>query len=136
MLNCLSFPISLISLVVSIAAHMIIGMLWYSPFMFGNKWLELTKIKPSSIKMHSGHIAGSAITGGTIAIVLGHVLKALGIASCWGAIEYSLILWLGFVTTTLFSGVLWERRPTNLYLIAIAHWAVTMAVIGCIVTKL
>ena len=128
--------ISLFALVAGIVAHMVIGMFWYSPMAFGQHWMNLCKIKASSIKMHSGHILGSAITGGTITIALGHILKTMGTATCLGAIETSLILWPGFVATTIFSPVLWQKRPMELYLITIAHWAVSFSVIGCIVTKL
>lgn len=134
---CIPFlSISLVALVLGIIAHMTIGMFWYSPFAFGKHWMDLCKIKASSIKMHGGHIAGSAVTGATITIVLGHILKALGTTTCLSAIETSLIIWLGFIATTLFSPVLWEKRPFELYLISIAHWAVSFSIIGCIVTKL
>ena len=86
--------------------------------------------------MHAGHIIGSAITGATITIVLGHLLKALGVTTCLGSIEYSALIWLGFISTILFSPVLWEKRPTELYLIGAIHWLVTLIVIGCVVTKL
>jgi len=129
-------PISPVALIVGIAAHMLIGMTWYSPLLFGNLWMKLTKIKPESIKMHAGHIIGSAVTGSTITIVLGHLLKIAGITTCLGSIEYSTLIWLGFISTVLFSPVLWEKRPVELYLIGAAHWLVTLTVIGCVVTKL
>lgn len=134
---CIPFlSVSCLALLTGIIAHMVIGMFWYSPIAFGKHWLDLCKIKASNIKMHGGHIAGSALTGATITIVLGHLLRALGTTTCLGAIETSLIVWLGFVATTLFSPVLWEKRPIELYLINIAHWAVSFSILGCIVTKL
>ena len=128
--------ISPAALIIGIASHMLIGMTWYSPLMFGSLWMKLCKINPESIKMHAGHVIGSAITGGTITIVLGHLLKTSGVASCIASIEYSTLIWLGFISTVLFSPVLWEKRPIELYLIGAAHWLVTLLVIGCVVTKL
>jgi len=134
---CFSFlSITPLALIIGIAAHMIIGMLWYSPLLFGKYWMNLSKIKASSYKMHSGHIAGAAATGGAITLVLGYILKGLGITTCIAAIEYSLLIWLGFVATVLFSPVLWEKKPIELYFIGVAHWAVTFSLISCIVTKL
>ncbi|MDQ5890370.1 MAG: hypothetical protein QG604_244 [Candidatus Dependentiae bacterium] len=134
---CFSFlPISLIALIAGIAAHMIIGMLWYSPLLFGNLWMSLNKIKAGSYKMHAGHIAGSVITGATTTIVLGHILKGLSVTTCLAALEHSLLLWLGFIATEQFGSVLWEKKPLELYFIKVAHVAVTLAAVGCLVTVL
>ncbi len=128
--------ISPAALIIGTAAHMLIGMAWYSPLLFGNVWMKLTKTKPGSIKMHAGHVIGSICTGVTIAIVLGYLLKSLGVSTCLSSIQYSTLIWLGFITTILFSPVLWEKRPVELFLIGAAHWLVTLMVIGCIVIKL
>lgn len=128
--------LSPVALLAGIAAHMLIGMAWYSSILFGSRWVRLQKIKAGSFVMDTSHWVGAALTGATITIVLNHLLQALGTHICLQAIEYALLLWLGFIAPIQFSGVLWEKKPLELYFISIGHWAVTLALIGCIVTKL
>jgi len=128
-------PVSLLALVAGTVAHMGIGMAWFSPMLFGDHWLALTKIKRGSLKMDERHIIGSALIGATLTLVLGYLLSALGATTCLEAIKFALILWIGFVATTHFSPVLWEKRPLALYALCSAYWAVDLLVISCIVTK-
>jgi len=136
MFNIPLLTISPTALIVSIAAHMLIGMLWYSPLLFGNLWLTLNKFKPGSVVMHSGHIVGSILTAATIAITLSNLFKMLAITTCLASIQYSLLLWLGFVTTVQFGAVLWTRQPIGLFMIITGYWATIITITGCIVTKL
>ena len=134
---CIPFlSISPTALIVSIATHMLIGMLWFSPLLFGNLWIALSKIKPGSYKMNSGHIIGSILTAATVAIVLSHLFKLLGVTCCLVSIQYSSLIWLGFIATVQFGAVMWSRQPVNLFLILTSYWFTLVTLIGCIVTKL
>jgi Protein of unknown function (DUF1761) len=128
--------ISPLALIVGIATHMLIGMLWYSPLMFGPLWMKLVKVRAEDLHMGAKHIIGSLLTALTLTIVVGHFIKLLGIATCLASIQMTSLLWLGLIATTGFSPVLWENRPMGLYHISMAHWFVTLTMIGCIVTKL
>ena len=134
MINPLS--INPLAIIAGVGAHMILGMLWYSPLMFGPLWMKSIKITEKDMKMHAGHMVGAALVGLTLTLTLAHFIDVLGVSCCRTAIEHALLLWLGFIATTKFSDVIWQGKAITTYLIDAGYWAVGMSVISCILTKL
>ena len=130
------FTLNPFAIIAGIAMHMVLGMLWYSPLLFGNLWMKTMKLKAENINMHAGHLVGAALVGFTLTLCLAHMADVLHITTCRAAIEYALLLWLGLVATTKFSDVIWQGVPVPVYLIGAGFWAVDMSLIACIVTKL
>ncbi|MGD1997666.1 MAG: DUF1761 domain-containing protein [Candidatus Dependentiae bacterium] len=126
---------NLVGLLAGVVAHMLIGMLWYSPLLFGNAFIRASKLKASDIRMHSGHLIGAALIGFTVSLCLAYLNDAANIMTCRASIEHALLYWLAFVVTTQFSQVLWQKKSFELYLIEIGYWAVNLSVISCIVTR-
>lgn len=125
-----------LAVIAGVAAHMVIGMLWYSPALFGSLWMRSIKVSSKDMNMHAGHMIGAALVGLTVVLCLAHFIDVLGVTTCRTAIEYALLLWLGFVAAPMFSGVIWQGTPITTYLINIGNWAVSMSVVSCILTKL
>ena len=98
--------------------------------------MRQVKKSTHTMKMHIGHLISAALIGFTVTLSLAHFSDVLGIQTCRGAIEYSLLLWLSFIATTRFSDVIWQGRPVAIFLIDAGYWAVNMSIISCIVTKL
>lgn len=125
-----------LAILAGVGAHMILGMLWYSPLLFGPLWMRCVKINAKDMNMHAGHIIGAALVGLTLTLSLAHFIDVLGVTTCRTALEYALLLWLGFIATTKFSDVIWQGRSITAYFIEAGHWAVCMSVISCLLTKL
>lgn len=132
-LNPLTFNI--VGLLAGVAAHMMIGMLWYSPLLFGNAWMRASKIKAGEVNMHSGHLIGAALIGFTLSLCLAYLNDAANLMTCRASIEHALLYWLAFVATSQFSQVIWQKKSFELYMIEAGYWAVNLAVISCIVTR-
>lgn len=130
------FAVQPLALLAGIGTHMLLGMLWYSPLLFGNMWMRSLKRTNKDVSMHAGHLIGAALVGFTIVLCLGHFMNALGVSTCRAAVEYALLLWLGFIATTRFSDVIWQGKPMATYLIDAGYWAVNLSIISCVLTKL
>lgn len=128
--------LSPLAILAGTAAHMIVGMLWYSPLLFGNVWMRSVKIDKKKISMHSGHLIGAALIGLTISLFMAHMIDMQGFTCCLDSIPFALLLWLGLVATTHFSNVIWQGKCMAAYLIEAGYWAANLSIISCVVTKL
>lgn len=114
--------VNLVAIVIAALASMIVGMIYFSPALFGNLWMRLSKISKSDIKRIKVHglnknYFASFISTAITAYVLSLFIKFSGVIGVVGGISIGVLAWLGFVATTLLGGVLWDRRPVQLYLL-------------------
>ncbi len=107
-------------------ASMIIGFLWYSPMLFGKKWMTLmglTKEKMEDAKAEMGKTYGiSFVLALVTAYVLSHVMTLSENFYQYSPMQTGLIsafwMWLGFImpvqtTEVLFGGKKWELFAIN-----------------------
>lgn len=121
-------------------ASMVVGMLWYSPALFGKKWMKLMGFTEESMKaMQKKGMALQYGVSFVAALVMGYVLARmvyyLGAFDVVSALLAAFWLWLGFQATTLVNGVLWGGKPWTLYLIDAAHHLVSLALMAVILVS-
>lgn len=106
-------------LVVFIAAilNMVIGFVWYSKWLFGRAWQKLADLKEKDLKMKKGHLVYAFIISLVIAYFLSFFEGHLGVTNVSDGMFVGFLLWLGFVTTTQVSSVLWCKKPFKLFAI-------------------
>ena len=113
-------PINYVAALVAALANWIIGMLWYSPILFGNTWTKLSKIDPKKMDMKKEmpKIAGIGLLGAFVsAVVLGLLIDMTISTTLVEGMTIGFWAWLGFAATTLVNGVLYEKKPWSLYII-------------------
>jgi hypothetical protein len=128
--------LSLYSLVVGLGMYMALGWLWYSPLFLGSVWREVNGIKKETTEMHYGHYTGALFVGLSIMSAQSYFFGLLGVTTCVASIQTSLILWLGFVASTQFSSVIFQKKPMNAFFIDAGFWAVSIILRGCAVATL
>ena len=126
-------PINWLAFAAAVAARVVIGMIWYSPLLFGRAFSALTG--RSSQEIQAGlplSIASDIIGAAVMAFILAHAVYYAG-AQTWlyGAVV-GLFNWLGFVVVTQVALVMYEKRPMRLFLINVAQWGLVLAVMGAI----
>ena len=90
-----------ISIFVAIILSVILGFVWYSPVVFGKKWIKLNNIDPKKIRdsrsgMYILPIISSIITASILALLM-NLLNA----TTWTAGAFiGLIVWFGFALPT------------------------------------
>ena len=122
-------------------ASFMFGFLVHGP-VFGKQWMALMKITPKQMeegkkKMEGKmqYYMGAAFVQQLVtAAITAHVLYALYVVDVWGALVFSLCVWLAYVATTLFGTVLWEGRSKELYAFNVAYHLANIAIISVIVT--
>lgn len=113
-------------------ASMVVGMIWYSPKVFGNKWMKLSGVKPSKKQGMAVPMLLGFISSLVMAYILANVI-VLATAGTWldGA-TVGFWVWLGFMATLTLGSVIWERRPLDLYWLNNAHNLLSLLVMGAI----
>ncbi len=107
---------------------MILGALWYSPLMFGKAWMKFVGITSEQAKQENMAklwlmgLCNTFILTFFLALFL-RITKAETLSEM---IQVSLFLWLGFIVTTIFGGVIWEKKPVKLFLINAFYFLVSL----------
>ena len=112
----------------------VIGAVWYSPPVFGKKWMALLGMKTEG-GMPEG--AGKALAGGLVlaiftSFMLTLCVYGLGATTILDGVIVGLLVWLGFVLTHGITNVMFERRPPALFGINQAELAIAYVLMGII----
>lgn len=111
-----------------------LGMIWYSPFIFGKIWLEEMKLKEEDCKGRNKLIAlvGAFFLNLVAAFILSSFVE---IAGAQGAISGGIIgilAGVGFVVTSIATHYLFEPKPMKLFLIIAGQRTACYAAMGTI----
>lgn len=125
---------AIIPIILATIVNSLLGMFWYSPVFLGNEWakahnFDLTKLKPTPMH-YIGAIFVSIVTVAVFSLLI-HLFKLTSVAD---GVKLGFLLWLGFIATTHFSGVIWARKPLKAYLIDTGFQLVSLLVMGSILT--
>jgi|ETNmetMinimDraft_2_1059921.scaffolds.fasta_scaffold07735_7 hypothetical protein len=110
----------------------VIGMLWYSPALFGKKWMSLAGVKRGKEKKMGGIMVAAFVANLVMAYVYLYIMGMIGYADVSSGVVLGFLLWVGFFATTLLGGVFWEGKPFNLYLINAGYQLVNLVAMGAV----
>jgi hypothetical protein len=130
--------INFFAVLVAALAGFGVGALWYSPHGFGKRWTELTGTGSGKEMFHGRFSPMQAMAiEFALSLIAAYVLAifsdALSIRGPLMALRLAFWVWLGFVATTLFSGVLFENRPMKLFYINAGYRFLAILVMALIV---
>jgi Protein of unknown function (DUF1761) len=125
------------AVIVATLVHYILGGLWYSPLLFGNKFIQLMRWTPEQLQQlqsesHGKELAIAFVLSLLLVYILAHFVQYTGAKTVAGGIQTAFWLWLGFIATTQATTVLFEGRSLGIYLINIAYQFVGCALAGII----
>lgn len=126
--------INFFAILVIIIFNMILGMLWYSPKVFGTVWAREHNFSLTDLKATPWHYVGAILVSFVIAFVFAVVVNWLDIFTLRDGLKLGFTLWLGFIATTHFSGVLWAKKPLKVYFIDAGFQLISMLFMGAILT--
>lgn len=126
--------LNLYAIVGAALVQILIGMIWYSPQCLGTIWaqnhqFDMTLLKPSSL-----HYLGGILVALITAVVLSFLIHWFKIVAISQGIKLAFLIWLGFIATSQFSGVIWARKPIIAYLIDVVYFLVSLTLMSIIVT--
>lgn len=125
------------AVLIAAIAQMVVGMIWYSPKVFGKQWMiwaGLTEEKMKAAKEKGmGKTYFIAFVGSLIAAyVLAYFVAYVRAADFGSAVYLAFKIWLGFMATKSLGSVLWEGKSTKLYLLNTIHDLVSISVMSVI----
>ncbi|HJR09428.1 MAG TPA: DUF1761 domain-containing protein [Pyrinomonadaceae bacterium] len=114
--------------------YWLLGGLWYSPLLFGNKFISLMRWTPEQLARIEAEGASAqlalAFVGSLVtAYVLAHIVRYAGAENARDGAKTGIWLWLGFIVTTNLSTI-FEFRPLGLYLINMGYHLVALVSMG------
>jgi len=121
--------VNLLAVIVAGVAHMVTGLIWYTPKLFGNVWAGLTgkDLKPAQQWLVAGIIGHQAI-----ALALAVIVRLANATTALGGIAVAVLVWAGFVVTLEVGELIWEKIPFRLFLIRIGNHLVALGIAGAI----
>ncbi len=129
-----------LSVIIASVASMVFGFIWFSPILFGKKWMELSGLITESMSLMKGHGMAKIYIGNfameiITAFVLFNFLRILDVSSSAGGVEIALWLWFGFVLPIEVGQTLWMKKPIMLLLINSLHRLGSITIIALILTS-
>lgn len=125
-----SVEFEFLSVLIATAIYMIIGFLWYSPFLFKKPWMKYSKIESKYAKIKFKPFILSFINAFVLCFILALLMSFLGVNTSIDGIFVGFGVWLGFVATTQMSSVIWTKSSFRLYLIEVGCLLVSFCAIG------
>ena len=125
------------AVIVAALVHYILGGLWYSPLLFGNKFLQIINWTPEQLAQIQAkgavkELIIAFVSSVVLVYILAHFIHYTKAKTVRGGIETAFWLWLGFVATTQLATVIFEQRPFGLYLLNISYQLVGCMLAGVI----
>jgi hypothetical protein len=121
--------INILAVIVAAFVHMVVGLLWFMPKVFGDAWAGLAKadLKPSSRWMPVG-IIGHLL----MALVLAIIINLAGATTVVDGLFIGILVWLGFIIPLEIGELIWEKIPFNLFLIRVGNHLIGFGLAGII----
>lgn len=117
------------AILVGVILYMGLGMLWYSPVLFGNAWMKMLNFKKDELEMKSTDMIFS---------LLGEIVGVFFLALIFELIgEYNFLnglglgaLVAGILFTTSSSQVIYSKKPWKLWLLDAGYHATSLLLIA------
>ena len=124
-----SMHINFLAVCVAAVVHMVLGLIWFQPKLFGNAWTELTgkELKPALNWMPAG-ILGHLI----MSLVLAMIVNLANAVNIPGGLAVGILVCLGFVVPLEIGELIWEKIPFKLFLLRVGNQLVGLSLAGMI----
>jgi hypothetical protein len=126
----LSFSdINVLAVLIAWVIHIIMGLIWFSPVLFGKEWSRLTgkELAPDHKWIVPGFIGHLLMI-----LVLALLIKHTNATTGFSGLFLGLLAWVGFIVPMETGELVWERIPFRLFLLRTGNQLIGIAVSGFI----
>lgn len=139
------YHIHIVAIIVAAIAYMVVGSLWYSPFVLGKQWMkavgmsDFSTIAPDQKKAMKRRANRAMIFNFLIALVVAFVLERIlyntPLVTLSMTLSLSVLIWLGFVAASNVTDYLYvpEKRSWTVYFINQGNQLATIVVMTIII---
>ena len=130
-----SFGVNYLAVVVAAVIALVIGFIWYSPPVFGNRWMAYLGTTQAQL----GNPGPTGMAVGIVASLLNAWVLAvlslnLGGKSITDGIMLGALAWLGFMATITAAQISFEKKPWGLWVLNNAHNLLIQVLMAVVVT--
>ena len=112
----------------------VIGVIWYSPILFGGQWLEAHGYSIEQMRQSAGrNLIVSLFCYVVMATVMAVLFSYLGFSTLFHGALLGFLVWLGFLATLGMTAHLVAGKPLSIYLIDAGYQLVYAIVMGTII---
>jgi hypothetical protein len=131
----INYGVNYLAIVVAAVVALVIGFIWYSPRVFGNRWMAYLGTTQAQL----GNPGPTGMVVGVVASLLNAwVLSVLSLnlggESITDGILLGVLAWLGFMATITAAQISFEKKPWGLWILNNAHNLLIQVLMGAIVT--
>lgn len=130
--------INWLAVLLAAVSSMVVGFIWYAKPVFGRRWMRLSGITDDD--MNGGAVLPIIITFVVSFFTAAVLAGSAAIAQHFyqgsfflNAVLTAVILWIGFTAARMITHDLFDRRPSSLTVLNLAHELVTVVVMGLII---
>lgn len=126
------------AVVAATLSSMVVGMIWYTPKVFGSYWMKKSGVTPSG---KASDAFGPILTTVLVSFVTAWVLAGAtyiawdfyGGGFLGAAIVTTVVLWAGFTAARFITHDAFDKRPSGLTMLNIGHELTTLIVMAVII---
>jgi len=130
-----NFGVNYLAVVVAAIVALVIGFVWYSPRVFGNRWMAYLGTTQAQL----GNPGPTGMAVGVIASLINAWVIALLALNLGGktltdGVLLGILVWLGFMATITAAQISFEKKPWGLWILNNAHNVIVQVIMSAIVT--
>lgn len=131
------YGVNLAAVLIAAAGAMIVGMVWYSPLLFGKLWMEACGMSEADAaearkKGMGGAYPLAFANAFVISLGLAYFLTRTNTMDMSRGLLRAFIIWAAFLAPVSFSAILWEGRPFKLHVINASQYLVSLLLMAVI----
>ncbi|MEK6558162.1 MAG: DUF1761 domain-containing protein [Candidatus Margulisiibacteriota bacterium] len=123
---------SVISIFLAVAVNVVVGSLWYSPFIFGKQWTELIGKNKSELGSPVRGMSIMVVLAVILSLVLSNVIRANHVTNIQDVLMITLFIWGGFVLPFTATDVAFAGKPWKLFLINAGNQLISLFGMGLV----
>jgi hypothetical protein len=121
--------INYLAVIVAWLVHIVLGLIWFRPELFGKEWSRLTG---KELKPEKKWLVLATIGHFLMIFVLVVLIKLTNSGNGFSGMFIGLLGWIGFVVPLESGELVWEKIPFRLFLLRIGNQLLGMSVSGFI----
>ena len=130
-----NFGVNYLAVIVAAVVALVIGFIWYSPRVFGNRWMAYLGTTQAQL----GNPGPTGMLVGVVASLLNAWVLALlalnlGGKSVTDGVLLGVLAWLGFMATITAAQISFEKKSWGLWVLNNAHNLLVQVIMAAIVT--
>jgi MFS family permease len=127
--------VNFLAVLVAALVNFMLGGLWYSPLLFGRKWMEEVKLPEEGVRKTGEQVKAFLGTFACAFIAATFIALFIILTQSFGAFaggEMGFLIATGFITTSVATNFFFEKRTRRLFWITSGHHVLTFTVMGAI----